>query len=216
MFQTKVALLDQVQKLHAGGQRVAAGHAYHQAQVGPDEAVLGPVGGPDGTLDLATSLPGFLAGSSVSPSLDDLGQFPFLLGVQEGNHADLVQILAYGITHVLLLFFFSWWGTRRAPLPLRDFRETDPPTGPLVVAAPATLSDRYSSIKGTRCEGSSRVTWGSPSRLNARLGRSTNVYDDSMTNRVDRENGGGSVASARARLRALRPAASDRHPRRHL
>ena len=114
VFQTKVALLDQVQKLHAGGQWVAAGHAHHQAQVGPDEAVLGPVGGPDGTLDFATGLPGLLASSGVSPSFDDLGQFPFLLGVQEGNHADLVQVLAYGITHVLLISFSSLGGAHDA------------------------------------------------------------------------------------------------------
>ena len=90
MFQAKVAFLDQVQKLHAGGQRIAAGHAHHQAQVGSDEAVLGSVGGPDSTLDLATGFPGVLADSGGCSSLDDLGQFSFLLGVQEGNHADFV------------------------------------------------------------------------------------------------------------------------------
>ncbi len=50
VLEAEVALLDEVEQLHARGQGVAAGDAHDEAQVGPDEAVLGRGGaaGPHG------------------------------------------------------------------------------------------------------------------------------------------------------------------------
>ena len=45
VLEAEVALLDEVEELHAGGQGVAAGDAHDEAEVGPDEPVLG-LGGP--------------------------------------------------------------------------------------------------------------------------------------------------------------------------
>ena len=45
VLEAEVALLDEVEQLHAGGQGVAAGDAHDEAEVGPDEPVLGPGGG---------------------------------------------------------------------------------------------------------------------------------------------------------------------------
>ena len=60
---------------------------------------MGAGGGQDGTLDLAAGLTSLLTGSGSGPSFDDLGQLSLLLGVKEGDHADLVQVLTNGITH---------------------------------------------------------------------------------------------------------------------
>jgi hypothetical protein len=46
VLEAQVALLDEVEEIHALGQGVAAGDAHHEAQVGADEAVLGFGGGP--------------------------------------------------------------------------------------------------------------------------------------------------------------------------
>ena len=43
VLEAEVALLDEVEQLHARGQGVAAGDADDEAEVGPDEAVLGGV-----------------------------------------------------------------------------------------------------------------------------------------------------------------------------
>src|SRR3954469_2295196 len=41
VLEAEVALLDEVEQLHAGGHRVAARHAHDQAEIGADEPVLG-------------------------------------------------------------------------------------------------------------------------------------------------------------------------------
>ena len=93
VLEPEVALLDQVQQFHAGRQGVAAGHAHHQAEVGPDEPVLGRVGVADGLVDVAASLALLLALAGLYAALDGLGQLALLLGVEQRHRADLVQVL---------------------------------------------------------------------------------------------------------------------------
>ncbi len=99
VLEAEVALLDEVEELHARGEGVAAGHAHDQAEVGPDEAVLGGVGGPDGLADLSALLAGLETLAGLDAGLDDLGELALLLGGEQRHEADLVEVLTYGITH---------------------------------------------------------------------------------------------------------------------
>ena len=99
--QAEVALLDQVQERHAAA-GVALGQRDDQAQVGLEQVVLGalavaddPVAGRGasaadellaGLLDLAQPLGGVEAG------LDPLGEVDLLLGVEQRDLADLLEV----------------------------------------------------------------------------------------------------------------------------
>ena len=77
-----------------GRQRVAAGDRDDEAEVGPDEAVLGRGGGADGPAGLARLLlAGVEALLGLAALLDDLGELALLLGGEERHHADLVEVL---------------------------------------------------------------------------------------------------------------------------
>jgi hypothetical protein len=99
VLQADVALLDEVEELHARGEGVAAGHADHEAEVGPDEPVLrlgGGLVGPAQLPDLG-GIEGIAllgeTGTSRHALLYDLGQLPLLIGGEQGDQADLVQVL---------------------------------------------------------------------------------------------------------------------------
>src|SRR5690606_2183695 len=111
VLEAQVALLDQVEELHARGEGVATGDADHQAQVGPDEAVLRGGGVAHRLLQLAAGLTGFEAGASLHALLDDLRELALLRGGEEGHGSDLVEVLADGITHV---FAAPTWPTPRS------------------------------------------------------------------------------------------------------
>ena len=99
VLQAEVALLDQVQQLHARRERVAAGDADHEAEVGPDEPVLRCVGSGDGAADLTAVLTGLTSAACRHPGLDELGELALLLGGEQGDHADLVEVHPDGVTH---------------------------------------------------------------------------------------------------------------------
>ena len=101
--QAEVALLDQVQERHAAA-GVALRQRHHQPQVRLEQVVLGPVavaadprhvaalrGSFSPTLGDLAQLRGVEAG------LDPLRQFDFLLGVEQRDLADLLEVRAHGV-----------------------------------------------------------------------------------------------------------------------
>ena len=68
VLEAEVALLDEVQELHAGGQGVAAGDADDEAEVGPDEPVLGGGGGVDGARSSAPRSPASSRAAASRPA----------------------------------------------------------------------------------------------------------------------------------------------------
>jgi hypothetical protein len=99
VLEAQVAFLDEIQELHAGGKGVAASHAHHEPQVGPDEPVLGGGRIADRTIELTALLAIFLAGLRLEALLDDLGELALFLGIEKRNRADLVQVLSNRIAH---------------------------------------------------------------------------------------------------------------------
>ena len=96
MLEAEIALLDQVQEFHRRRQGVPTGDGHHEAEVGPDEPVLGRRGGADRSTGFAggplTLLEGFLG---LPALFDDLRQLTLLLSSEERHHADFVEVLAY-------------------------------------------------------------------------------------------------------------------------
>jgi hypothetical protein len=78
VLEAEVALLDEVEEVHALGRGVLAGDADHEAEVGPDEPVLGVGRCPDGTLQLAPALTGIQPDLGLAPH-----EFGHLLGLQD-------------------------------------------------------------------------------------------------------------------------------------
>ena len=99
VLEAEVALLDEVEQVHAPGQGVAAGDAHHEAQVGPDEPVLGRGGSGHVTAQLGAALAGIEPGTGRHALLDDLRELSLLGRVQQRHGADLVEVLADGIAH---------------------------------------------------------------------------------------------------------------------
>ena len=114
MLEAEVALLDEVEQFHAGGQGIAAGDAHDQPEVGADEPVLGLGCLANGAVQDDAGFAGFLLGACLGACFDGLGQLPLILGVEQGDHPDLVQVLAYGITHYLFTLTCSIRGPIRA------------------------------------------------------------------------------------------------------
>jgi len=78
VLEPEVALLDEVEQLHARRHGVAARHAHNETEVGADEAVLGC--GRLGHLlaEFATALTRIDTDGRVAAPLDDLGEFALL------------------------------------------------------------------------------------------------------------------------------------------
>ena len=95
MLEAKVSFLDEVEQLHAGRQRIAAGNGYDQAKVGADEPVLGHGSSADLTVELAAALAGFFYFASGDALFDDLGELALFGCVEKGNGADFVEVLTY-------------------------------------------------------------------------------------------------------------------------
>ena len=99
MLQAEVALLDQIEQIHPLGQRIAPGNRHHETQVGADETVLGVGSCGDGALQRHAALAvGQLLGG-LAAGLDDARQLSLVLGSEQGNLADVVQIQADGVIH---------------------------------------------------------------------------------------------------------------------
>ena len=101
VLEAEVALLDQVEELHARGQRVAAGDADDEAQVGPDEPVLGGGGvarRPCAARGRAARRRRWRAWASRPFSMI-WESSRSSCGVEEGHLADLVEVQADGIAH---------------------------------------------------------------------------------------------------------------------
>ncbi|ALM39323.1 hypothetical protein SFR_2708 [Streptomyces sp. FR-008] len=101
--QAGVPLLDEVEQGEAAAW-VAAGHGDDEAEVGPDEDVLGPLPlGDEGFQLLAGSSGGVAVDLAVEDlpgvdtGLDGLGQLHFLRGVQQRCAGDLVEIHAHKV-----------------------------------------------------------------------------------------------------------------------
>ena len=103
--QAQIALLDQVQKLHAPA-HIPLGDGHHQTQVGLGQALLGPLAPLDGLVQLGTDLVGdllpgllhllqLLLGGVAGPHV--LGQGDLLLGGEQIDLADLLQIHAHRV-----------------------------------------------------------------------------------------------------------------------
>src|SRR5262245_4785913 len=103
VLEAEVALLDEVQQLHRGREGVAPGDAHDEAEVGPDEAVLGGCGVGHGLAEVAPALARVEALAGLAPTLDRLRQLALLICRQQGHEADFVEILSDRITHDVLL-----------------------------------------------------------------------------------------------------------------
>src|SRR5690606_12871263 len=95
--QTEVALLDQVQEQHAAA-GVALGQRDHQTEVGLKQVVLGAAAVLGDDLQLALQLGRQLVGVGQlvlgeQARLDALGEFDLLLGVEQRDLADLLEVV---------------------------------------------------------------------------------------------------------------------------
>ena len=93
MLQAEIALLYQVEQLHAGRKGIASGHADDQPQVGPYESVLGLLGFADRLVEAAPGLTRLFQLAGFHAAFYRLRQLALLFGVQERYSADLVQVL---------------------------------------------------------------------------------------------------------------------------
>ena len=89
----------EVQEIHARRQGVPAGDADDEAEVGPDEPVLGLRGGRGGPAQVGALLAGGEALSGLAPGLDDAREFFLLVGSEQRHLADLVEVQADRIIH---------------------------------------------------------------------------------------------------------------------
>src|SRR6056297_163475 len=99
VLETQVARLDEVEQVHALGQGVAASDADHEAQVGADEPVLGLGGFGHLTLERHAALAVVELFLCLTASLDDARQLTLVLGGQERDLADVVQVETNGVVH---------------------------------------------------------------------------------------------------------------------
>ena len=95
--QAEVALLDEVQEQHAAA-GVALGERDHEAQVGLEQVVLGVLAVLGDPPQLALELHVHLAAGvelllGEEAGLDPLGELDLLLGVEEGDLADLLEVV---------------------------------------------------------------------------------------------------------------------------
>ena len=82
---------------------------HDEAQVGADEAVLGLGGGGDGVLQRHAALAvGELLGG-LAAGLDDARELALVLGGEQGNLADVVQVQADGVIHCVVVQPFVCW-----------------------------------------------------------------------------------------------------------
>ena len=103
VLEAEVALLDEVEQVHALGQRVTAGDGHDETEVGADEAVLGVSGGGDGVLQRHAALAvGQLLGG-LAAGLDDARQLTLVFGSEQGDLADVVQVQANGVVHCVVI-----------------------------------------------------------------------------------------------------------------
>ena len=129
VLEAEVALLDQIEQLHARGQGIATGDAHDEAEVGPDESVLGVGCVAGGPLQLAALGRGQLLTrlepvGGLSALFDGLRELALLLGSQEGYEPDLVQVLADRITHVVAF-------ERELPACHSHLRQSNPKLAPV-------------------------------------------------------------------------------------
>ena len=95
MLEAEVALLDEVQELHGRGEGVAAGDRDDEAEVGPDEPVLGLGALAGEAAVLGGVLAGLDGGAGLHAGFHGLGELALLHGGEQGHEADLVEVLTY-------------------------------------------------------------------------------------------------------------------------
>ncbi len=133
VLEAEVALLDEVEQIHALGKGIAAGDTDHEAQVGADEPILGLGGGRHLVLEGHALLArGELLGGFAT-GLDDARQLTFVFGGEQSHLADVVQVESDGVIHVGYNRSFVRWiptgsvpyGTLQRPAGSRTCHERD-------------------------------------------------------------------------------------------
>ena len=99
VLEAEVALLDEVEQVHSLGERVAAGDAHHEAEVRADEPILRSGCRGDLRLEGGAALAVVELLLSFPPCLDDTGELALVLGGEEGDLADVVQVETNGVVH---------------------------------------------------------------------------------------------------------------------
>src|SRR5262245_57205446 len=99
VLEAEVALLHEVEEIHAGGEGIAAGDADDEAKVRPDEPVLGGVRHPHDLVELWVVVTGGDPLGGGASGFDGAGKLPLLFCVEEGDLTDLVQIQTNCVTH---------------------------------------------------------------------------------------------------------------------
>ena len=99
MLEAEVALLDQVEQIHALGERVAAGDGDHEAEVGADEPVLRLGGFADLALEGDATLAGVELFLRLAAGFDDARQLALVFGGQQRDLADVVEVETDGVVH---------------------------------------------------------------------------------------------------------------------
>jgi len=96
VLETEVALLDEVEQVHALGQRVSTRNGDHQPQVRADEAVLGVGGSRLFSLEVGAAASLDVAGSEqfsgFASLFDFAGQHPLIFSSEQRHLADVVQV----------------------------------------------------------------------------------------------------------------------------
>ena len=100
--ETEVALLNEVEEEHAAP-GVALGKGDHEAQVGLEEVILGPAAILGDPLQIPADpipdpLPTVESLLGEQPRLDALRQIHFLLGIEQGDLADLLEVVLHRIS----------------------------------------------------------------------------------------------------------------------
>src|SRR3954454_2712075 len=108
VLEAEVALLDEIEQLHAGRHRVAAGDAHDQAEVGADEPVLWRCRLAYRLAQVTGSFTRVEVRLRLAAALDDLRQLALFLSSEQRHQADLVQVLTDRITHDRCLNGSNW------------------------------------------------------------------------------------------------------------
>ena len=103
VLETQVALLDQVEQVHALGQGIAPGNGDDETQVGANETILGVGSSGDSVLQRHAALAvGQLLGS-LAAGLDDAArELSLVLGREQAHLADVVQVQTNGVIHCVV------------------------------------------------------------------------------------------------------------------
>ena len=99
VLEAQVALLDEVEEIHALREGVATGDRDHEAKVRADEPILGLGGFAHLALQRHAALAGVELLLCFAACFDDARQLALVFGGQQGDLADVVQVETNGVVH---------------------------------------------------------------------------------------------------------------------